>query len=107
MSESVASIKAHGDSINSIALSSDVPGLLLTGSEDEHVKIWDIQNNTSFEHIHEKIFKIGGINTMRASPDSGFVFGIGGGNESAPKVWVRFLLIFNLLKSLLNCFLFN
>ncbi len=87
MDTATVTIRAHEESIGSLSLSSTVPGLLLTGSEDESVKIWDVKSS-NIELIHTKQLKIGGINTIKTSPEYGFVFGIGGAKDSAPIVWV-------------------
>ncbi len=87
MDAAVVTLKAHEESIGSLSMSSTVPGLLLTGSEDESVKIWDV-TSSGIELVHSKQLKIGGINTIKTSPESGFVFGIGGAKDSAPIVWV-------------------
>jgi hypothetical protein len=39
------SMQAHEESVSVLALSSRVPGLLVTGSSDEIVKIWDIKES--------------------------------------------------------------
>ena len=44
--------------ITGITLSSSVPGLLVTASENEYVRIWDIDNNNQMELIHEKKLKL-------------------------------------------------
>ena len=57
MDAPVVTLKAHEESIGSFSMSSTVPGLLLTGSEDESVKIWDV-SSSSIELVHTKQFKI-------------------------------------------------
>ena len=49
--------KASESAITGITLSSSVPGLFVTASENEYVRIWDIQNN-EMELIHEKKLKL-------------------------------------------------
>jgi WD40 repeat protein len=56
-SEPVFTIKAHEASVSSMAMSSEVPNLLVTGSEEENIKIWDIKG-TTIDLVHEKKFKI-------------------------------------------------
>ena len=40
-----------------VTLSSSVPGLLVTASENEYVRIWDLENN-QMELVHEKKLKL-------------------------------------------------
>ena len=49
--------KVSESAITGITLSSSVPGLFVTASENEYVRIWDIQNN-EMELIHEKKLKL-------------------------------------------------
>lgn len=49
--------KAHESSTSGIALSSQVPGLLMTSGDDEFIRVWDIENG-AIELIHEKKLKI-------------------------------------------------
>ena len=39
------SMQAHEESVSALCLSSKVPGLLVTASSDEIVKIWDIKDD--------------------------------------------------------------
>lgn len=55
--EPIYSNKAHESPVNCISISSQVPNMFISASEDEMVKIWDIKEN-SFELIHEKRLKI-------------------------------------------------
>lgn len=58
MDEPVVTLKnAHDESIGTLSMSSSVPGLLLTGSEDESVKVWDV-TNSSINLVYTKPFKI-------------------------------------------------
>ena len=43
--KALISMQTHEESVSVLALSSHVPGLLVTGSSDEIVKIWDIKDN--------------------------------------------------------------
>ena len=57
MDTPVVVFKAHEDSINSISMSSKVPGLLLTGADDEIVKVWDVKSD-AIEFVYEKKFHL-------------------------------------------------
>jgi WD40 repeat protein len=79
-------VESDDSAITSLCMSSSVPGLLVTASENECVKIWDIEQN-QMELVHERKLKLGELNTARASPDAGFVFSFGGTQSSYPEVW--------------------
>lgn len=51
------SMQAHEESVSVLALSSQVPGLLVTGSSDEIVKIWDIKD-TELDIVFQKNLNI-------------------------------------------------
>lgn len=55
--EALQSFKAHESPVNSIAISSQVPNMFVSASEDEIVKVWDLKETTA-EFIHEKKIKI-------------------------------------------------
>ena len=102
-SKAMASVKAHESACCGVSFSAKVPNLLVTSSEDELVKIWDIsccsnEKNAAegeaaakaqepFELVFEKQLKIGPINCSKASPDSGFVFAFGGAESGEPVIW--------------------
>lgn len=94
-SKAMASVKAHANACCGLSFSSKVPNMLVTSSEDELVKIWDLNSSgattaeeeTPFEAIFEKQLKIGPINCSKASPDSGFVFAFGGAESGEPIIW--------------------
>lgn len=82
----LTSLQAHDSSICGLSFSAKVPNLLVTGSEDEIVKIWDLSDN-QFEFVDQKKFNIGSISMCKASPDSDFVFAFAGRESCEPKVW--------------------
>ncbi len=50
--------KAHDSAVTGLALSFSVPNLLFTGSTDEFVKIWDIEDNCKLNYVDQKDFGI-------------------------------------------------
>lgn len=73
----VFTLKAHDNAIPGLALSSQVPGCLVTASADETVKVWDIQDNKP-SFVASRNLQIGGILHTQCCPDSPFVFSFGG-----------------------------
>ena len=73
-------LSAHSEGINGISMSSQCPGLLLTGSSDKTVKVWDINNQPSC--LMEKDLKVGMVHSVHNCPDAPFVFAVGGDNPS-------------------------
>ncbi len=57
MSEPVVKVVAHEAAVNAIAMSSSVPGLFVTGSDDQSVKIWDVKTDT-IDLVFEKTLKL-------------------------------------------------
>lgn len=70
-------LKAHDDAIPGLALSSQVPGCLVTASADETVKVWDIQDNKP-SFVASRNLQMGRILNSCCSPDTPFVFCFGG-----------------------------
>ena len=63
----LGTIKAHEGSLCGISVSSKVPNMIVTASEDEVVKVWDMNASTAssesedqslFELVFEKTLKI-------------------------------------------------
>ena len=57
LDEPVTSLQVHQSSVSSMVFSSKVPNMLVTSSEDEHLKVWDVGNG-SIEFVHQKKLKI-------------------------------------------------
>lgn len=57
MSEPVVKLAAHEEAVNAIAMSSSVPGLFVTGSDDQSVKIWDVKTD-AIDLVYEKTLKL-------------------------------------------------
>ncbi|KAJ7379071.1 rRNA-processing protein [Desmophyllum pertusum] len=73
----VFTLKAHDDAIPGLALSSQVPGCLVTASADETVKVWDIQDNQP-SFVVSRGLPVGKILNASCCPDAPFVFCFGG-----------------------------
>ncbi|KAK2712916.1 uncharacterized protein LOC136025116 isoform X2 [Artemia franciscana] len=80
-------LRAHTQPCTALSLSTQVPGLLLTGSIDNSVKIWDIAANAP-KMIFEKSVKIGSVYTIGCCPDVPWAFAFGGDRKDCSfKVW--------------------
>ncbi|XP_064628695.1 periodic tryptophan protein 1 homolog [Lineus longissimus] len=82
--KTVFTLSAHTGAVTGLCLSSQVPNLLVTGSADKLVKVWDIQDNKP-EMVMEKNFKLGGIQCISCCPDAPYAFAAG--CEKDVKVW--------------------
>ncbi|ESO99061.1 hypothetical protein LOTGIDRAFT_201468, partial [Lottia gigantea] len=78
------SFKPHDKAVAGICLSSQIPGLLVTTSDDKKLKVWDVQDSKP-NHIIEKNLKINELHCVGCCPEAPFVFAIGGEKEA--RVW--------------------
>ncbi|XP_050393100.2 periodic tryptophan protein 1 homolog [Patella vulgata] len=76
--------KPHDKAVTGLCLSSQIPGLLVTTSDDKKLKVWDVQDNKP-QHIIEKNLKINELHCVGCCPEAPFVFAAGGDKEA--KVW--------------------
>lgn len=74
-------LSAHPSTCTGLQLSCHCPGFMVTSSLDHCIKIWDILDNRP-SLIHEVKLKLGKLHCLAASPDSPFVFFVGGDNKS-------------------------
>lgn len=79
--KSLWTLSAHTEGVNGITLSSQCPGLLVTGSSDKTMKVWDISNDKP-TFVVEKEAKIGMVHTLDGCPDAPFVIALGGDTPS-------------------------
>ena len=69
-------------------VSPQCPGCLVTGSEDESIKIWDVLNSEKPKMVESRNFNLGVLHTVSMCPDLPFVVCLGGNNkEHNFKVW--------------------
>ncbi|XP_059483126.1 periodic tryptophan protein 1 homolog isoform X2 [Neocloeon triangulifer] len=75
--EPVWSLEAHSKEVTGLSLSCSCPGLLVTGSMDGKMAVWDMLTGEP-EKIDEKDMGVGAIVALSTSPDSPFVVCVGG-----------------------------
>ncbi|XP_038065265.1 periodic tryptophan protein 1 homolog [Patiria miniata] len=75
--KSIFTLKAHDDAVTALSLSTEVPSCLVTASADHQYKVWDIKDNKP-SLIVSKDPKMGTINCVHCSPNSPFIFALGG-----------------------------
>lgn len=80
-SKSIWTLSAHSEGVNGLSLSSQCPGLLITGSSDKTMKVWDISNNKP-TCVIEHDPKVGMVHALDGCPDAPFVFAFGGDTPS-------------------------
>ncbi|GFO28306.1 periodic tryptophan protein 1 homolog [Plakobranchus ocellatus] len=77
-------LSAHEEAVTGMALSSQIPGLLVTSSPDKHLKVWDIQDSRPAlvlnRNLHMDI-----LHCVTCNPDHPFVFAVGANKDF--KVW--------------------
>ena len=74
-------LSAHSEGVNGMSLSTQRKGLLLTGSSDKTMKVWDISDNKP-SCLLEKDVKIGMVHSLESCPDAPFVVALGGDTPS-------------------------
>ncbi|GBL88292.1 Periodic tryptophan protein 1 [Araneus ventricosus] len=74
------SLKVHNEGVTGLDMSQERNNILLTGSMDKTVKIWNIENG--FTLLKSQKLKVGSVYTARFSPDSGLTVAIGGNDPS-------------------------
>ena len=79
--KSIWTLSAHSEGVNGLSLSSQCPGLLVTGSSDKTMKVWDISKSKP-TCISETEAKIGMVHALDGCPDAPFVFAFGGDTPS-------------------------
>ncbi|KAF4520167.1 hypothetical protein B566_EDAN008985 [Ephemera danica] len=83
--------QAHSKEVTGLSLSCSCPGLLVTGSMDGRLLIWDILDASQDAPptlVDEKALSVGAIYTIQTSPDAPFVVSVGGDNkENLFTVW--------------------
>ncbi|KAK2149317.1 hypothetical protein LSH36_455g03018 [Paralvinella palmiformis] len=72
----VFTVKAHKEAVTGLAISSELPGCMVTSSTDQLIKVWDISNNEP-DLVCRVNLGIGEIHSMAPCPDSGFIYAIG------------------------------
>ncbi|CAL8115486.1 unnamed protein product [Orchesella dallaii] len=78
---SIWNLNAHTSAVGGLALSSYCKDMLVTGSQDETAKVWDLKDDSP-SLLSE--FRIGKIHVISACPDSPYVFATGGANPENP-----------------------
>ncbi|XP_028409152.1 periodic tryptophan protein 1 homolog [Dendronephthya gigantea] len=73
----VFTLHAHDEAVTGIALSSQLPGCLVSVSQDKFVKVWDIENDKP-SFIASRDMKMGSILNVSPCPDSPYIFTLGG-----------------------------
>jgi len=79
--DSLWTLSAHQKSCSGLCLSSQCPGLMVTASVDECIKVWDIVDHQP-TFVHQTKLKLGKLYSMAESPDSPFVIAVGGDNRN-------------------------
>ncbi|KAL8617895.1 hypothetical protein ACOMHN_016551 [Nucella lapillus] len=78
-------LAAHSQSVTGISLSSQIPGLLVTTSEDKAFNIWDIHADKPSLAFSRNL-RMNELHCVGCCPEAPFVFAVGGGSRE-PRVW--------------------
>ena len=72
---------AHTSALSSLALSPSVSGCLVTVSDDQSMKVWDVRSHSCPHLVRQRLCKIGALHCAAACPDEPLVFCVGGDFE--------------------------
>ncbi|KIY03877.1 uncharacterized protein Z520_00568 [Fonsecaea multimorphosa CBS 102226] len=86
-SKPVWTLQAHDGPVSAFDISPSVPGLLVTGSEDKRVKIWNVENNKPAMVISRNL-EVGRIFSAQFAPDPEVAFRLSvAGSKGQLQVW--------------------
>ncbi|KIW33644.1 uncharacterized protein PV07_00478 [Cladophialophora immunda] len=86
-SKPVWTLQAHDGPVSAFDISPSVPGLLVTGSEDRRVKIWNIEHNKPAMVISRNL-EVGRIFSTQFAPDPEVAFRLSvAGSKGRLQVW--------------------
>ncbi len=86
-SKPVWTLHAHDGAVSAFDISTSVPGLLATGSEDKRVKLWNIENNTPSMVVARNL-DVGRIFSVQFAPDPDVAFRLSvAGSRGQLQVW--------------------
>lgn len=72
----------HEGAITGLSMSTSCPGLMVTTSDDDILKVWDLIDLKAPQLVWEKKTNLGKILCLDSSPDNPFVFSVGGDNKA-------------------------
>lgn len=75
-------VQAHEKEVTGLAISNQCPGLLVTASTDELVKVWDCLEEAAPTLVTEINLGIGQVHCLELCPESPFVITAGGDKKS-------------------------
>lgn len=84
--KSVSKVQAHDKAVPCLDISPFIPSLLLTGSLDRTIKLWDFGDPSDINCLCTKDFHLGKLFNAKFSSDSPFLVAIAG-NEGDLTVW--------------------
>ncbi|KAJ2818511.1 rRNA-processing protein, partial [Coemansia furcata] len=81
----VYTLVAHDESVSAMDQHPTVAGLLVTGSADETVKVWDVRDNKPSMVISRNL-DVGSVFAARFCPDEPMLMAVGGSNGES-RIW--------------------
>jgi periodic tryptophan protein 1 len=83
----VWTLQAHDGPVSTLDINPTIPDFLATGSDDKHVKLWNVQNNKPSMVVSRNL-EVGRVFSARFAPDQevGFRLAVAG-SKGAVQVW--------------------
>lgn len=86
-SQSVWTLQAHDTAISSFDVNPVIPGLLVTGSKDKTVKIWNVESNKP-NLVVSRNLDVGRVFTTKFASDEAVAFRLAvGGSRGTMQIW--------------------
>ncbi|KAJ1663878.1 rRNA-processing protein [Coemansia sp. RSA 1813] len=84
-SDPIYTLVAHDEAVSAMDQHPTIPGLLVTGSADETVKVWDVRNNKPSMVVSRNL-DVGNVFATVFCPDEPMLVAVGG-SSGEPRIW--------------------
>lgn len=87
ISKPVWTLQAHDGAVSTLDINPTIPDFLATGSDDKHVKLWNVQNNQPSMVVSRNL-EVGRVFSARFAPDQEVSFRLAvAGSKGIVQIW--------------------